>query len=334
MSIIIHYSQFFIMLKEYFSKIVNSKILKGICLCPILFLELNYNIKKNFLNTNLKLFGYPIYKIIKILYYIFIALIFSFDMSTDNYFESHNPFNYFITISIYVLFIIMFVIAEYIIIRNYIDNNNDDKSQELIKIIFFLFEFFINDESNRLMILIIFIIYEFIFDIFYFLEVKKIIKIIISITIININEIFYLLVSRVFALENSKLIFSRTILYYSGGKFLTFLKVFYKIRTSTILSGFLLETNLFGNKVYNNKETYILKLVLNIKCSLNFIFYLYEFVFLKNNVDYITIMVYSGVDLSLFLLDFLTNLLIYLNYTIISLIQRIKYLRVPKLLEY
>ena len=133
-------------------------------------------------------------------------------MSTGNYFSSHTPFNYIITILIYVLFIIMIILAEYIIIYNN-ENNIEEKNYELFKIVFFLFEFFLNDESTRLMILIIFILYEFIFDYFYSNELKKINKIIASITIISINEIFYLLTSRVYSLENSKLIFSRTIGY-------------------------------------------------------------------------------------------------------------------------
>jgi hypothetical protein len=139
----------------------------------------------------------------------------------------------------------MIILAEYIIIYN-ISNNIEDKNYELLKILFFLFEFFLNDESTRLMILITFILFEFIFDYFYNNELKKINKIIASITIININEIFYLLTSRVYSFENSKLIFSRTIGYSNGslGKFDTFMKVFYKIRFTTILAGYLLESNI------------------------------------------------------------------------------------------
>ena len=84
-SIIIHFSKFFIFLKEYFSTIVKSRILNTF-LCPILFLELNYGLNKNFFNTNLFLFKFSLTKIIKAIYIIFILLIFIFDISTDNYF--------------------------------------------------------------------------------------------------------------------------------------------------------------------------------------------------------------------------------------------------------
>ena len=335
MSIIFHYSKLFILMKEYFSSIIKSRILKAVCLCPILFFVLNYNIKKNFLHTNLFLFKYQIYNIIKAIYISYVILIFSFDMSTDNYFTAHTPFNYFITLSIYILFIVMLGIGEYII-KNNLENDINGKYHELIKIVFFLFEFFINDESNRLMLLIIFIIYEFLFDEFFNNELKKINKIIISITIINVHEIFYLLVCRVYSLETSKLFFSRTIAYDwdSGGIFNTFIKIFYKIRFPTILAGFYLEMNLFGNKLFNNQETFLIKLILNIRCALNFIFYSYEFIFLKNNVDYITIMVYSAVDLSIFLLDFINNFLIYLNLAIIKFIIRKKTPKAANILEF
>ena len=186
------------------------------------------------------------------------------------------------------------------------------------------------------MILIIFILYEFIFDYFYNNELKKINKIIASITIININEIFYLLTSRVYSLENSKLIFSRTIGYRNGSlrKFDTFLKVFYKIRFSTILAGFLLESNILGNKLFSPSDSYLLRLILNIRCSLNFIFFCYQFVYLKNNVDYLTMMIYSGVDLSVFLLDFINHLIIFINFRIINFIIKKKCAKTQKLLDY
>ena len=91
--------------------------------------------------------------------------------------------------------------------------------------------------------------------------------------------------------------------------------------------------NLLGNKLLNNQKTFIIKLILNIKCALNFIFYSYEFIFLKNNVDYNTLMVYSAVYLSVFLLDFINNILIYLNFTIIRFIIR-KYPKTTNILEF
>ena len=335
MSIIIHYSEFFILLKEFFSAIIKSRILKVCVLYPVLFLELNYNIKKNFFNMNICFFKIPLFYIIKIIYITYIILVFLFDISTDNYFTVHTPFNYFITIMIYVLFLIMIILAEYIIIYN-ISNNIEDKNYELLKILFFLFEFFLNDESTRLMILITFILFEFIFDYFYNNELKKINKIIASITIININEIFYLLTSRVYSFENSKLIFSRTIGYSNGslGKFDTFMKVFYKIRFTTILAGYLLESNILGNKVFHRVDAYILRLILNMRCALNFIFFCYEFIYLKNNEDYITMMVFSGVDLSVFIFDFLNHLVIFINFGIINFFVKQKYTKIQQLLEF
>ena len=140
-----------------------------------------------------------------------------------------------------------------------------------------------------------------------------------------------------YSLENSKLIFSRTIGYRNGSlkKFDTFLKVFYKIRFSTILAGFLLESNIIGNnKLFNSSDSYLIRLILNIKCSLNFIFFCYEFIYLKNNNDYLTLMIYSAVDLSVFLLDFINHLIIFINIGIINFFIRKKYAKIQKLLDY
>ena len=72
-------------------------------------------------------------------------------MSTDNYFFVHTPFNYSITISIYVLLFILFVIG-ILLNSSYVDNNINKHNNELIKIVLFLYQFYINDESNRLII--------------------------------------------------------------------------------------------------------------------------------------------------------------------------------------
>ena len=317
-SIIIHFSKFYIFLKEYFSTIVKSRILNSF-LCLILFIELNYNLKKNFSNTNLFLYKFSLSNIIKVIYIIFVLLIFAFDMSTDNYFFDHTPFNFSFTILIYIIFVIMFILAEYIIINN-LENKINNKNQEIIKIIFFIFIYFINDTPNRLMILMVFIIYEYFFESFYNNHINKINKIIISIAIININEIFYLLVSRVYAFETSKLIFSKTITYHLNEDdiFIKFLNITYKIRIPIILNGFFLEANLFENKLFDNGDIFIIKTILNIKCCFNFIFFCYEFIFLKNNEDFFTIFVYSLVDLILFLLDLINNFLIYSKFLIIT----------------
>ena len=310
-SMIFHYSNTIIYLKKIFSSIVNSRILNAAVLYPILFFELNYDLKKNYLNTNLQILKYPIYKVIRVIYYSYIILIFFFDMSTENYFVAHTPFNYFITISIYTLLVTIFIIAELIIKFNK-ENHLNSKNDELLKIILFLYEFFINDESNRLMILIMFILLEYFSDFFYTKQ-KNINKVIISIIIININEIFHLLVNRVYSFETTKKYFSRTITYSieTSKIYVIILEIFYKARIPFISLGYFLKMNLFGNSY--NKESLILRYILNIRCNINFIFFAYQFVYLKNNADYITLMMYCFVDLSLFLLDFINFIFSFFN---------------------
>jgi hypothetical protein len=150
-SIIFHYSKAFIYIKEFFSAIIKSRILNVSVIYPSLFFELNYSLNKNFLNTNMQIFNYSMYNVIRAFYYLYIILLFLFDMSTDNYFFVHTPFNYSITISIYVLLFILFVIG-IILNRSYVDNNINKHNNELIKIVLFLYQFYINDESNRLII--------------------------------------------------------------------------------------------------------------------------------------------------------------------------------------
>ena len=320
-SIAFHYSKYFIYMKEFFSSIIKSRIASTVCLCPILYFELNYNITKNFYSSNIHLFRIPINYIIQIFYISFIILIVLFDNFTDNYFLVHTPFNYSITVLIYILFIIMFIVSEYIIKFN-LENNIVKKNLELVKIILFLFEFFINDVPNTIMILIIYIIYEYLFEAFYNKEQKKINKLLISIIIININELFYFLVSRVYSLETTKLFFSKTLTYHIVifGKFYYFLEIFTKIKFQIILVGYLLESYLIGNKLFNNQESFILRTMLNIKCCFNFIFFSYEIIYLKNDENYMTLFIYSIVDVSVYIFDFVNQFLIYLNYKIIRFI--------------
>ena len=314
-SIIFHYTEAFIHLKKFFSTIVNSRSLNVSVLYPILFLELHYDLRKNYLNTNLQIFKYPIYNVIRAIYYLYIILILVFDMSTENYFFEHTPFNYFITISIYLLLFVIFIISELIIKFNK-ENQLNNKNEELLKIILFLYQFFISDESNRLMILIMFIFLEYFSDLIYAKQ-KNINKIIIAIIIINLNEMFYLLANRVYSFESSKKYFSRTIAYSIASCKIceNILEICYKTRITFITFGYFLKMNLFG--ISRNKESLILRFVLNIRCNINFIFFVYQFVYLKNNADYITLMMYSLVDLSLFLFDFINSAISYF-YSLIS----------------
>ena len=314
-SIIFHYTEAFIHLKKFFSTIVNSRSLNVSVLYPILFLELHYDLRKNYLNTNLQIFKYPIYNVIRAIYYLYIILILVFDMSTENYFFEHTPFNYFITISIYLLLFVIFIISELIIKFNK-EKQLNNKNEELLKIILFLYQFFISDESNRLMILIMFILLEYFSDLIYAKQ-KNINKIIIAIIIINLNEMFYLLANRVYSFESSKKYFSRTIAYSIASCKIceNILEICYKTRITFITFGYFLKMNLFG--ISRNKESLILRFVLNIRCNINFIFFVYQFVYLKNNADYITLMMYSLVDLSLFLFDFINSAISYF-YSLIS----------------
>ena len=306
-SIIFHYSKAFIYIKEFFSAIIKSRILNVSVIYPSLFFELNYSLNKNFLNTNMQIFKYSMYSVIRAFYYLYIILLFLFDMSTDNYFFVHTPFNYSITISIYVLLFILFVIG-ILLNRFYADNNINKHNNELIKIVLFLYQFYINDESNRLIFLIMFILFEYFSELFDS-NTKKINKIIISIIIIYINELFYLLANRTYSLESSKKYLSKTLAYSfeSCEPFNVFLEVVHKLRFSLVSVGYYLKIKLLKDKDNYYNESFILRFVLNIRCYLNFIFFAYQFIYLKNNEDYMTLMLYSLVDLSVFLLDFINN---------------------------
>jgi hypothetical protein len=307
-SIIFHYSKAFIYIKEFFSAIIKSRILNVSVIYPSLFFELNYSLNKNFLNAYMQIFKYSRYNVIRAFYYLYIILLFLFDMSTDNYFFVHTPFNYSITISIYVLLFILFVIG-IILNRSYVDNNISKHNNELIKIVLFLYQFYINDESNRLIFLIMFILFEYFSELFDS-NIKKINKFIISIIIIYINELFYLLANRTYSLENSKKYLSKTLAYSfeSCEPFNIFLEVVHKLRFSLVSVGYYLKIKLLNKDNYYY-ESFILRFVLNIRCYLNFIFFAYQFIYLKNNKDYMTLMLYSLVDLSVFLLDFINNII-------------------------
>ena len=153
-----------------------------------------------------------------------------------------------------------------------------------------------------------FILFEYFSELFDS-NTKKINKIIISIIIIYINELFYLLANRTYSLESSKKYLSKTLAYSfeSCEPFNVFLEVVHKLRFSLVSVGYYLKIKLIKDKDNYYNESFILRFVLNIRCYLNFIFYAYQFIYLKNNEDYMTLMLYSLVDLSVFLLDFINN---------------------------
>ena len=146
--------------------------------------------------------------------------------------------------------------------RFYADNNINKHNNELIKIVLFLYQFYINDESNRLIFLIMFILFEYFSELFDS-NTKKINKIIISIIIIYINELFYLLANRTYSLENSKKYLSKTLAYSfeSCEPFNVFLEVVHKLRFSLVSVGYYLKIKLIKDKDNYYNESFILRFV-------------------------------------------------------------------------
>ena len=309
-SLLFHYSNTFLLMKRTFSSIIYSRVFNFIFIYPILYIELYYEIKRHFKGNNFTLFKYPIHKIMKAISIIFVILLVLFDVSTENHFSHHTPFNYFITILIYILFIFIFLVSSQIMKFN--TKNNIKNNFGLIKLILFLYEIYINDETNRLMILLIYIILEY-FSSFYYQESQnKIYQILVAILIININEIFYLITQRVYSLETSKKFFSKTFMYsIKSSKIVEgILTVFYKLRFPFITATYLLAMTPVGNSILFNDSSFILRIILNARINLNFLYFIFQFIIFKNDTDFMTIMFYSIVDSAVLVFDFI-NLFIY-----------------------
>ena len=307
-SIVLHFSNFFIVIKDLFSKIIYSRIFNVVFLYPFLFFELYYEIKRHFKNSNIIIFKYSIYLIMRIASILYIILLVLFDMSTENHFFKHTLFNYIITILIYILFIFFFFISHQII--NYNNQNNIDNNFGLLKLIIFLYEFYLNDESNRLMILLVYILFEYFSNFYYQDKQNKISQVIISVLLININEIFYLITQRVYTVGGSKKVFSRTILYSieSSSIIKNILMLLYKMRFPIITSTYLLNMTPIKNNILFNNDSFILRIVLIIRCHLNTIFILYQFIILRNEDDFMTMMIYCVVDIFVYAFDFINVL--------------------------
>lgn len=82
------------------------------------------------------------------------------------------------------------------------------------------------------------------------------------------------------------------------------------MRFPFITGAFILNMTPVGNNILLNIESFILRIVLNLRCNFNFLFFIYQFIIFKNDADFMTIMMYSVVDLCVFLFDFI-NLLFY-----------------------
>ena len=78
----------------------------------------------------------------------------------------------------------------------------------------------------------------------------------------------------------------------------------YPIITSTY---FLNMTPIKNNILFNN-DSFILKIVLIIRCHLNTIFILYQFIILRNEDDFMSMMIYCVVDIFVYAFDFINIL--------------------------
>jgi len=307
-SIVFHYSNIFVFMKRTFFAIIYSRIFNFIFIYPILYFELYYEIKRHFKYNKFILFKYPIYTIMKTISIVFIILLILFDIFTDNYFYHHTPINYFITILIYILFIFIFFVSFQIFKFN--TKNNIKNNFCLIKLILFLYEIYINDETNRLMILLIYILLEYFSNFYYKESQKKINQILIAILIININEIFYLITQIFYSPGSSKKFYSKTFMYSlkSSSIVITILSAFYKMRFPFITATYFLAMTPVGSRIIFNDNSFILRIILNIRINLNLWFFMYQFIIFKNDADFLTLFFYSIVDSALLALDFI-NLL-------------------------
>jgi hypothetical protein len=162
------------------------------------------------------------------------------------------------------------------------------------------------------MILLIYIIFEYFASFYYQESQNKIYQILVAVLIININEIFYLITQRVYSLETSKKFFSKTFMYsIKSSKIVEgILTVFYKLRFPFITATYLLAMTPVGNSILFNDSSFILRIILNARINLNFLYFIFQFIIFKNDTDFMTIMFYSIVDSAVLVFDFI-NLFIY-----------------------
>ena len=88
------------------------------------------------------------------------------------------------------------------------------------------------------------------------------------------------------------------------------LTVFYKLRFPFITSTYLLAMTPVGNSIIFNDSSFILRIILNARINLNFLYFIFQFIIFKNDTDFMTIMFYSIVDSAVLVFDFI-NLFIY-----------------------
>ena len=82
----------------------------------------------------------------------------------------------------------------------------------------------------------------------------------------------------------------------------------YKMRFPLITSTYLLNMTPIKNNILFNNDSFILRIVLIIRCHLNILFILYQFIILRNEEDFMSMMMYCVVDIFVFGFDFINIL--------------------------
>ena len=303
--LILYYTKSFLHLKKLFSKTFNCRICNIFIIYPIFYVELYYEVKRNFKKEeNILLFNFSLYKIMLTVISSFIGFLFLYDMTYENYFTEHSLINYIATLAIYMILIILIIIS--LLIINIKKRNNLLNNFGLIKLIFLIFQVFLNDEADRLLLVILFYPLLEYFTNFYYQKQDILSKILISVLIVHVGELFFILTKNTFSMGTSNKIISRTFMFNDKIRAIgEVLRIIGKLKHPLIVATYFLHmTPIYKNILLLYEDSMIFRMIHYIRCNMKLLLFAFHFVVLKNNEDFMTLMMYFAVELALFIFDF------------------------------
>lgn len=319
-STLLYKFELFTKMKKLFTNLILAKLCDFLVFFPlfgIFILREISKLKGLYFDKKCKYSAYKIFLVNGILIFTFMAI---FELLVPISFEVHTIYSLITNYCVY-LFLIFFFCSSFL---KYYSKNKQHSYQlgekepvdgfPLFKLFLILYQFYLSDESERtLLLLIIMPLLEFISS--KFLRQEKIWKLIVLVCLMGLGEIFYLITQRYYSFDVSIKVLSRTIEMTAEDSpiFSGILMGTHKLRYLLLVQGYLMSLNRFykTNNTLFTETTFMIKLVLYMQIIGKIIFFYYRYFQNLVGEEFLELFMWTMLHMIMFGLDLL-GIIIYI----------------------
>ena len=288
------YIRFKEFLKGYYQFKIGE-VISFLISCLYIFLYLRLHLTNYYFYAKKK---FPVF-LISLIYCLVLELfIFLFHITKPFYFEGRNKFIVF-NVIIYIMFLFLFIIC---IIIPKKGKKEKKKVYVLTKVFIILFQTYVIEDSEKLMILLFLIpLFEYFTYVYESLK-KNVNKFFLWQIYLIFFEIFYLLIKETFEMKSHPNLLLRD--FSQNGTILkTYLITHLQVNLPLILYSYLFEFTYFQQDKFINSNSMLMRYISYIRTNMVYLYFIYNLLIKKNEKDVIKLFFYSKIYSLMFAFD-------------------------------